>query len=135
MSTAFLAILIHTPSQLAWFSSSHRSHASGEGKSILARPSSAPISGRLARPAGAGQGGAVRRAPRCGPVPSARRGAGLVLARPRHDRARAGDHIPVVENEDRHGALAAQLLYLGAIARPCRQGPQLQPAALALPPL
>src|SRR3954469_14155251 len=48
MSASFLAILIHTPSQAAWLSSSHSSHSAGEAKGIFARPSSAPTRGTLA---------------------------------------------------------------------------------------
>src|ERR1700730_18091005 len=48
MPVAFLAILIHTPSDAAWLSSSHRSHSAGEAKGIFGRPSSAPTPSRRA---------------------------------------------------------------------------------------
>src|SRR6478672_9400795 len=48
MSAPFLAILIHTPSDEVWLSSSHRSHSAAEAKGIFGLPSSAPTRGRLA---------------------------------------------------------------------------------------
>ena len=46
--------------------------------------------------------------------------------RPAHDLARAGNDIAAVEHEDRHGALAGELLHLGAILGAFGQRPELQ---------
>src|SRR6476661_11145707 len=42
MSAPFFAILIHTPSDEVWLSSSHRSHSAADAKGIFGLPSSAP---------------------------------------------------------------------------------------------
>jgi hypothetical protein len=39
MGASFLAILIHTPSDTAWLSSSHCCHSEGEAKGSLGSPS------------------------------------------------------------------------------------------------
>src|SRR5688500_5436841 len=48
MPEAFLAILIHTPTEAAWLASSHSSHSVAEANAIWGRPSSAPMRRRLA---------------------------------------------------------------------------------------
>ncbi len=59
-----------------------------------------------------------------------RRGLGRrVFPRPAGDRARAGDHLAVVEDEDRHLVGAAQLPHLGPLLVAAAPGPGHQPVA------
>src|SRR3954463_10571014 len=52
-----------------------------------------------------------------------------MLLRPAGDRARAGDHLAVVEDEDRHLVGAAQPLHLGPVLVAAAPGPWHQPVA------
>src|SRR2546423_14576390 len=57
-----------------------------------------------------------------------------VTVGPLHDLARAHDDVAIVEHENRHAALTAELLDLGAVAGAAGQGPELQRPALDLLP-
>src|SRR6188472_2862510 len=52
-----------------------------------------------------------------------------MFLRPARDRARAGDNLAVVEDEDRHLVSAAQFLYLGPLLIAVAPGPGHQPIA------
>ena len=52
--------------------------------------------------------------------------------RPLGDGSRTGHCLSVVENEDRHRALAAQLFHFGPVLGSRRPGPELQAPALDL---
>src|SRR2546423_3848734 len=58
-----------------------------------------------------------------------------VTVGPLHDLARAHDDVAIVEHENRHAALTAELLDLGAVAGAAGQGPELQRSALDLLPV
>ena len=64
-----------------------------------------------------------------------RAAAGRVFLRPAGDRARAGDHLAVVEDEDRHLVGAAQPLHLGPLPVAAAPGPGHQPVAADGPQL
>src|SRR6202035_1766794 len=58
-----------------------------------------------------------------------------VVLRPLRDLAGATDDVLVIEHEDRHASLSAQLLDLRSVVRPAGPGPELECSAFDLSPL
>ena len=56
--------------------------------------------------------------------------SGLVRPRPADDATTPSDHLTTVQDEDRHGPLAAKLLDLRTVTRIRRPGPRPQASAL-----